>query len=175
MTLRDCTQLLASVGVMTFVVGTALGQQPMVQPAQGQSAEQMQRDTADCQGIAQQSTGYNPAQATTPTAAPAQPQAGGRARGAAKGAAAGAVAAGARGQQYDAYDKMSDDTKQEYRQNNAKSAAAAGAVVGGSRQRQERREQDKAQEQQVAQANAAANTYTQAYKSCLMGRGYNVQ
>src|SRR6185436_17375404 len=107
MTLRDCTQLLASVGAMMLVVGTALAQQPVVQPAQGQSAEQMQRDMADCQGIAKQSTGYDPAQATTQAAAPTQPQAGGRVRGAAKGAAVGAVAAGVKGQQYDAYDKMS--------------------------------------------------------------------
>src|SRR5215475_7169278 len=111
MILRDCIQLLASVGVMTLVVGAALAQQPTVQPAQGQSAEQMQRDMGDCQGIAKQSTGYDPAQATTQAAAPAEPQRGGRARGAAKGAAVGAVAAGVKGQQYDAYDKVSDEAK----------------------------------------------------------------
>jgi hypothetical protein len=91
MTLRDCTQFLASVGVITLVVGTALAQQPVVQPTQEQSAEQMQRDMADCQGIAKQSTGYDPAQATTQAAAPTQPQAGGRTRGAAAGAGAAAV------------------------------------------------------------------------------------
>jgi hypothetical protein len=128
---------------MAFVVNTALAQQPAVQLAQGQSPEQTQQDMADCQAIARQSTGYDPAQATTQTAAPAQPQAGGRARGAAKGALAGAAKAEAKGQQYEAYDKLSDDVKQEYRQNEAKSAAAAGAAVGASRQRQERRQQGK--------------------------------
>jgi deoxyribose-phosphate aldolase len=79
---------------MTLVGGTALAQQPVVQPAQEQSAEPMQRDMVDCQGIVKQSTGYDPAQATTQAAAPMQPQAGGCTR----GAAAGAVAAAVKGQ-----------------------------------------------------------------------------
>ena len=110
MTLRNCTKLLVSAGVMTLIVESALAQQPVVQPAQSQSAEQMQQDLADCQTIAGQSTG------ATPTQAPAQPQGGGRVRGAAKGALAGAAGAEVRGQQYGAYDKLSDDVKQEYRQ-----------------------------------------------------------
>ena|SRR5215207_5858027 len=174
MTIRDWTKLLASAGVMTLVVGTALAQQPVVQPAQGQSAEQMQQDMADCQAIAKQSTGYDPSQPPPSTSSPATPQAGGRVRGAAKGALAGAAGAEVRGQQYGAYDKLSDDVKQEYRQNEAKSAAAAGAAVGAAKQRQQRRQQGQAQEQQAAQTNAAAGSYNQAYKSCLMGRGYSV-
>jgi hypothetical protein len=138
----------------------------VITPLQGQTAEQIQRDQADCRSIAASS-------ATTPPAEPASGRrGGGRARGAARGAAAGAVAAEVRGQQYDRYDNLSDDAKREYRQNNAGSAAAAGAMVGASRQRQQRR-QDAAQQQQ-AQANAAAAN-EQAYRSCLMGRGYSVQ
>ena len=34
-----------------------------VKPAKGQSTEQMQKDMAECQGLATQSTGYNPAAA----------------------------------------------------------------------------------------------------------------
>ena len=172
MTVRDFTKVIAPMWAMAFVANIALAQQSAVQLAQGQSPEQKQKDMVDCQAIAKQSTGYDPA-AATQAAAPEEPERGGRVRGAAKAATAGAVAAGVRGQQYDAYDKMSDDAKQEYRQNEAKSAAAAGAVVGGSRQRQERREGNKAQEQQAAQANAAASAYDQAYKSCMMGRGYS--
>ena len=77
MTFRDCPRLLASVGVMTLVVGAALAQQPVVQPTQGQSAEQLQRDMADCQGIAKQSSGYDPAQAATQVAAQRIPSAAG--------------------------------------------------------------------------------------------------
>jgi hypothetical protein len=70
-----------------------------------------------------------------------------------------------RGRQHDEfYDRVDDDTKQDYRQNRAKETAAAGAVVGGSRQRQERRAQEK---------TAAATTST-AYTSCLQGKGYQV-
>ena len=170
MTIGDFTKVIAPMWALAFVANIALAQQSAVQFAQGQSAEQ--KDMADCQAIAKQSTGYDPA-AATQAAAPEDTQRGGRARTAAKAATASAVRSEVKGQQYDAYDKMSDDAKQEYRQNEAKSAAAAGAVVGGSRQRQERREQNKAQEQQAAQANAAASAYDQAYKSCMMGRGYS--
>jgi hypothetical protein len=172
MTIRDFTKVIAPMWAMAFVANIALAQQSAVQLAQGQSAEQQQKDMADCQAIAKQSTGYDPA-APPQAAAPTEPERGGRVRGAAKAATASAVRSEVKGQQYDAYDKLSDDVKQEYRQNEAKSAAAAGAVVGGSRQRQERREQDKAQEQQAAQANAATSAYDQAYKSCMMGRGYS--
>jgi hypothetical protein len=134
-----------------------------VTPLQGQSAEQMQKDMAECQSLAQQSS------APAPVSAP--PPRGERARGALVGAAAGAAAAEVRGQQHEAYDKVSDDVKQEYRQNQAKEAAAAGAVVGGAKQRRARREQSQAGEAQAAQAGQASQ---QAYQGCLMGRGYGV-
>ncbi|WP_454694110.1 hypothetical protein [Achromobacter aegrifaciens] len=129
-----------------------------VTPLQGQTPQVTQQDIAACQ-----------AQSGSTTSPPAEaPQAGGRARGAAAGAAAGAVVAGARGRQHEeVYDRVDDDTKQAYRQNQAKDAAAAGMVVGGSRQRQDRR-QDRANQ---AQQNATASS---AYASCLQQRGYQV-
>ncbi|MGE8634629.1 MAG: hypothetical protein ACN6P8_13925, partial [Achromobacter piechaudii] len=70
----------------------------------------------------------------------------------------------ARGRQHEeAYDRVDDDVKQEYRQNQAKDAAVAGMVVGGSRQRQDRREQ--------AKDSSAASS---AYASCMQQRGYQV-
>ena len=62
MTLQDFTKVLAPMWAMAFIVNTALAQQPAVQPTQGQRPEQRQQDMADCQAIAQQSTGYDPAQ-----------------------------------------------------------------------------------------------------------------
>jgi hypothetical protein len=135
-----------------------------VAPLKGQSQAQMNTDMAECSSIAQQSSGG----ASQPSSAP--PAAGGRMRGAAAGAAAGAAHAELKAQRNhgEAYDRLPDNAKQEYRQDQARDAAAAGAVVGGSRQRRQRR-------QHAAQQNAAASSYDQAYKSCLMGRGYNVQ
>ncbi|WP_191578556.1 YMGG-like glycine zipper-containing protein [Achromobacter insolitus] len=129
-----------------------------VTPLKGQSPELTQQDIAACQAQS----------GTTATASTDTPQAGGRARGAAAGAAAGAAVAGARGRQHEeVYDRMDDDTKQAYRQNQAKDAAAAGMVVGGSRQRQDRREDRATRSQQ------SANT-SSAYAACMQQRGYQV-
>jgi hypothetical protein len=139
-----------------------------VEPQKGQTPEQMQKDISECQATAKQSSGYDPAAASTD--APDERQAGGRVKGAAKGAAAGAAAAGVRGRQYDAYEDVSDDAKQEYRQENAKDAAAAGAAIGASRQRQDRREDRRADKDK----EKSANDYHQSYQGCLSSRGYKV-
>jgi hypothetical protein len=68
------------------------------------------------------------------------------------------------GQQHQGYDRLSDNTKQQYRQNQAESGAAAGAVVGGARQRQERR----------AGRSEAKAASADAYTTCLSERGYIV-
>jgi hypothetical protein len=148
-----------------------------VYPANGQSQAQQEKDLAECRTIATQSTGYDPAnaqaaaqpQATAPNSKPA----GGRARGAARGALAGAARAEAKGQQHQAYEKAPEELKQQYRQNEAGSGAQVGAVVGAGAQRRQRRQQAQQQaptQQQPQQALA----FDQAYKSCLMGRGYSV-
>jgi hypothetical protein len=151
--------------------GVAWAQQMVITPAKGQSAAQMEQDKAECQSIAQQTSGYNPSQPPT-TAANAPPSRGGRARGAAVGAMAGAAKAEVNANQYPAYGHVNEDVQQQYRQNQAKSSAAAGAVVGGAQQRRQRRQQNA---QQTSQASAGADSFAQAYKSCLMGRGYSVQ
>jgi hypothetical protein len=133
-------------------------------PAQGQSPEQIQADTSACQAQAAQSTQPPPAS----TATPAQ---GGRLRGAAVGAAAGAAAAEVRGNQYEAYDHVDSDVKEEYRQNEAREAAAAGAVVGGARQRQARRQQAQQQQQAAAQSQQQSGN---AFDACMAARGYTV-
>ncbi|WP_254241837.1 YMGG-like glycine zipper-containing protein [Achromobacter pestifer] len=151
--IRPCTATLLS---LFCLCATA----QMVTPLKGQSPQTTQQDISACQALA-----GSGASASTSTD---DPKSGGRVRGAAAGAAAGAAVAGARGNQHEeVYDRMSDDAKQQYRQNQAKDAAAAGMVVGGSRQRQDRR-QDRAE---ASQQNAAA---TSAYSTCMQQRGYQV-
>ena len=164
---------LAIAAVACFV--TASAQAGGVQPTKGQSAEQTQKDVAECQALAAQSSGFDPSAAPAPVAS-APPQVGGRAKGAVVAGAAGAAAAEVRGQQRggQAYDQASDEAKQEYRQNQAKSAAAAGAVVGASKQRQDRRAARAAGQQQAAETQSKAAAYDQAYQGCLLGRGYTI-
>ncbi len=136
-------------------------------PAKGQSQEQMQKDTAECRNIATQSTGYNPSTGQAAAATTSRPR-GGRAHGAARGALAGAARAEVKGQQYEAYDNAPEELKQEYRQNQAGAGAYVGAAVGGSASRRQRRQQGQQQQSQQA-------SFEQAYRSCMMGRGYTVQ
>lgn len=124
-------------------------------PLNGQSAEQIKSDDMACQ---------NQANSTTAPATE-QPQ-GGRVAGAVKGGLAGAAAAEVRGNQYDAYDRLDDDVQQEYRQDNARDVAVAGAVIGGRQQRKERRAEPASE--------PVATTSSQAYTSCMQGKGYSV-
>ena len=82
----------------------------------------MQADTAACQSQSTQAASAAAAPTTQPTR-----QGGGRLRGAAVGAAAGAAGAEARGNDYEAYDRVDDDVKEDYRRNEAEDAAAGQA------------------------------------------------
>jgi hypothetical protein len=151
--------------LLSAMVGASCAQASTVIPAQGQTPEQIQADTAACQ-----SQGAQASAAAAPAPAPA-PQ-GGRLRGAAVGAAAGAAAAEVRGNQYEAYDRVDSDVQQEYRQNQAQEAAVAGAVVGGAKQRQQRRQST---QQQQAAAQTQQQQGSQAFDACMGARGYTVQ
>lgn len=123
-------------------------------PLKGQSPEQIQSDIAACQS-----------QAGGASQSPSSTAGGERLRGAAKGAAAGAAAAQIRGNRHgEIYDQVNDDIKQEYRQNQARETAAIGMVAGGAKHRQSRRE---------ASQNASTGN-SQAYNSCMAGRGYSI-
>lgn len=141
----------SSIGLsIALAVACTQGWAATVVPMKGQSSQQTQLDINECNSIA-----------SGQAASTAQPASGGRLR----GAAAGSAGAEVRGRQHDEfYERIDDDTKQDYRQDRAKETAVAGAVVGGSRQRQERRAQEK---------TSAATTST-AYTSCLQGKGYQV-
>lgn len=138
--------------------------QTYVYPAKGQSAEQQQKDVADCKTWATQQTGFDPSKpapvAAASAPAPAPAPKGGRVRGAAAGATVAAIT-----------------------DNDVGDAAAVGAIVGGSSQRRAQRQagaqqQAAAQQQQAAasqqQATSQAN-YAKAQSACLEGRGYTVK
>lgn len=136
----------------------AEAQKPVVYPAKGQAPQQQQKDQAECEAWAKQTTGVDPvavAQAPTPDPGPAVgggQRLGGAARGAAGGAVIGAIAG------------------------DAGSGAGVGAVVGtmagGRRARQQRAQQ---QQQAETQKQQTVNTYYRAVAACLEGRGYAIK
>ena len=141
------------VACLIGAASAAYAQQPVsVVPTKGQSPEQVQKDQAECQSIAQQSA-----------PAPEAQKRGGALKGAAAGAAVGAGGANRRGG--DAYDHASDRAQDAYREDQAQKGAAAGAVAGAARQRRDNKQATASQGQAV----------DSAYRSCLMGRGYQVK
>src|SRR5262245_18541550 len=136
----------------------AEAQRPVVYPAKGQSAQQQSQDDAQCYAWAQQSTGIDPAMASSPPPQQTGPavgggqRLGGAARGAAGGAAIGAIAG------------------------DAGKGAAAGAVVGTMAGGRRARQQQAAQNQQAqAQQQDMIQTYYRAYGACMEGRGYTIK
>jgi len=140
--------------------GFASGQDLIVFPADGQDAEQQNKDEYECYGWAKNQSGFDPMALPTATEAPPQQEAqrGGVGRGAVGGAAVGAIVGGSDG---------------------AKKGAAAGAGVGGARRNRQRQGEAQKQanwEQEQAQQYAAARTtYNRAYGACLEGKGYSVK
>jgi hypothetical protein len=139
--MRKFSMIVSVAGAALLFSGAAFSQAPS------------QADEAECQNVAIQQSGYNPAnppQAATAQAAPVTGS-GSRAKGAAAGAAVGAVGG-----------------------NDVGNAAAKGAVVGGVAQRNRNRGA-------AAQANASASqqqqsgqaAYDAARRACLQGKGYN--
>lgn len=156
--------------IRRVVVGTALSslalgaaaQQPITYPAKGQSPQQQQKDTGECQVWAKNTTGVDPTAIAQQLASqgPAPQQSSGSAvrsglGGAAIGGLVGSI--GGRGGE----------------------GAAAGAVVGlvANRQRQRERQQSYSHQQQSMQQQASAQlaTYNRAFAACMSGRGYTVQ
>jgi hypothetical protein len=149
--MRTITILASSILLAMVLPLSAAGQS--ITAAQGQSPQQQQQDEADCNNIAIQQTGYNPAAPPPPTAQAAPVTgSGGRARGAAAGAAVGAVGG-----------------------NDVGNAAAKGAVVGGVAQRNRNRKAAANANAANAQNQAAGQTaYANSRRACLQSRGYNV-
>ncbi len=146
-------RIAAAIAALT---GVAWGQQAIVYPAKGQSAEQQQKDRGECQVWATQHTGIDPvALAQTPATAPARSGhevAGGAVGGAAGGAAIGAIAG------------------------DAGKGAAIGAIVGTMHgAREARLNQAAAQQQGQRQRQQQMDTWNRALGACMEARGYTVR
>lgn len=132
-------------------------QQPIIYPAKGQSPQQQQKDTAECQTWSTQSTGIDPvALAQTPVSSSGSSTGGGeRVKGAA-GGALGGLAIGA----------IAGD---------AGKGAAIGAVVGTMSGGRKARQNKSAQQQQAeAQRQQQMDTWNRAVGACMTARGYTV-
>ena len=152
--------------IMAIFAGSALAQDLIVFPAQGQTQERMDKDKYDCYSWAKKETGFDPMQPQTAQAPPPQPQGpnGERIKGAARGAAVGAVVG-----------EIADDDAGK----GAAAGAAAGTMAGGMKTRQGRRQQaqqqEQASQQQVAAHSEAQNAYNRAFGACMEGKGYTVK
>ena len=165
--MRYIMKLVASVVAGAVFAALANAQEVIVYPAQGQSAEQQDKDNFECYNWSKQNSGFDPMAPPTATTAPPQSQAqqGGVGRGATRGAlvgvGVGAIAGGSSG---------------------AKKGLAAGAVAGGlvggkrrnDQQRQEAEAQQQWEQQEAARYQQARSGYNRAYGACMQGRGYTV-
>ena len=136
----------------------AFAQAPIAYPAKGQSAQQKQKDDAECQAWAKKDTGIDPAAASAPAPQQSGPAVGGGER--AKGAVRGAVGGAAIG-------AIAGDAG-----TGAGVGAVAGTMAGGARARQKQANQNQQAQQQRQQA---LNTFYRAYGACMEGRGYTIK
>jgi YmgG-like glycine-zipper protein len=156
-TVLALTMVFTLIGIAIASMAHAQGQ--TFAPAKGQSAEQQSKDSAECQAIAVQQSGFDPAKAQAAVGPPPPAAGGQRVKGAARGAAVGA-AAGAIG---------GDAGK------GAAAGAAAGTAAGGMKKRQEAREQTAQAQQQQASAAQGQAGYDKALAGCMQGKGYTVK
>lgn len=155
-----CAKLIIPAVAASLLAFSALAQEPIIYPANGQSAEQTKQDKYECYNWASGETGFDPMAAPTATQPPPQKQAkrGGAGRGALRGAAIGGIIDGSDG---------------------AKKGAGAGALFGGMRRADQNRSEAQSQAQweqeQAANYQNQRSQYDRAYGACLDARGYSVR
>ncbi|MEP6548222.1 MAG: glycine zipper family protein [Gammaproteobacteria bacterium] len=149
----------------TYAVPAPPPQRVFVYPANGQSAEQTDRDRYECHIWAVQQTGVDPSRADASAyervvVQPANPPGSGTAAGAIGGAILGAIVAGPR---------------------NAGAGlligGATGAIVGSAADANAQTEAQQTQQrynQGAAAGRARADSYRRAISACLQGRGYTI-
>jgi hypothetical protein len=149
----------------TYAVPAPPPQRVFVYPANGQSAEQTDRDRYECHVWAVQQTGVDPSRADASpyervVVQPANPPGSGTVAGAIGGAIIGSIIGGPR---------------------NAGAGlligGATGAIVGSAAdaQAQQQARQTQAQiNESAAEGRARADSYKRAVGACLSGRGYTV-
>jgi hypothetical protein len=161
-----CRKTLSVTGIIAAVtVAAAISaasafaqQEPIVYPAKGQSANNMEQDKYSCYQWAKGQTGFDPMQAPTATAPPPQKKGGavrGAAGGAALGAAVGAIAGNAG--------------------KGAAIGAASGGIVGGARRMRSQKEQQQYSQQQASGYEQRRSQYNRAWGACMEGKGYTVK
>jgi hypothetical protein len=145
-------------GVVTLAEASRAQQQPIPYPAKGQSADKQNKDSAECYVWAKNTTGVDPAVASSNVPQKADTTVGGgqRLRGAARGALGGAAVGAIAG----------DAGK------GAGVGAVAGTMVGGHRARQDR---DQAYQDAKDQHAEVLNGYYRAFGACMEGRGYTIR
>ncbi len=135
----------------------ALAGNPVIYPADGQSAEQQRDDEGQCFVWARDESGFDPLAPPEVDTAAAPQRRGGALRGAAAGAIVGAIVDGSDG---------------------AGEGAMAGSVFGRMRQSGQNRAARGARADQIqAQSDAVAaqrDRFDRAYAACMSGRGYTV-
>jgi Glycine zipper 2TM domain len=147
----------------TVVVAQPVPAPIMVYPAQGQSAEQLERDRYECHTWAVQQTGFDPSRPGLPpdqrvVVQPANPPGTGTAVGAIAGAILGAAIAGPRDAGFGAVF-------------GGLTGAAIGSTSDANAQAQANYEQRRL-DQNYASGQAAASNYRRAISACLDARGY---
>lgn len=154
----------ALLGVCVLVPLSTFAQDPIVYPAQNQSAEQVEQDTFACYSWAKEQTGVDPmATPKTQSAPPVASSAPSRGRGVAGGAVVGGIIGSTQGE----FGK------------GAAIGAGAGLVGGGIRKRQVERQnqqnQQTWQQQEAAVQQQNRSEYNRAFTACMSGKGYSVK
>lgn len=151
--------------IVMFCATPAIGQDPIVYPAKGQSQAQMDKDKFECYSWAKNQTGFDPMQQPTASSPPPQQQQ--SSASGVRGAAGGAVAGLAIG-------SLSGNAGR-----GAAIGAAGGGLIGGTRRRSHQRQQQQAQQQwaqqQAAQYTRNRDGYNRAFGACMEGKGYTVK
>ena len=161
--------ILISVTASLFLSGSALAQEMVIYPSQGQSNEQMEQDKFQCYSWSKNESGFDPmALPTTSEPPPAkEAQQGGVARGAVRGTLAGGAIGAIAG-------NSKSDTRTGLR-----AGAATGALVGGMRRNNQVKKEDQQrknwEQQQVNEYAQGRTNYNRAYAACMEGRGYSVK
>ena len=143
-------------------------QEHIIYPAQGQSAEQMERDRFECYTWARDQSGFDPMDRPRATEPPPQREAGGSvAGGAARGGLLGAGAGAAIG-------AIAGDAGR-----GAAIGAISGGLFGGARRHEQasadQRRQENWEREQVANWERGRAEYNRFFRACMEGRGYSVQ
>jgi hypothetical protein len=150
-------RVLVFIAFVTFaLVAVAVAEEPEVYPADGQTAEQQERDQFECHEWATKDTGVDPvalAEANLGKEAPSDEE------GAARGAGIGAMRGAAGG--------------------DAAAGAARGFGIGRMisvlKAKRRLREQQSAVTKDGDSIHGQLDKYDRAYAACLTGRGYSVK